>query len=333
MTIYDPAPGIRSIALRAFTAICGCLLCVVFDPPAHAAGSPPAASADANAMADRSAKAPASKKSFDIPAGDAFTTLKRFFTQSGEQLIYKADSLERVKTNAVKGEFTAREALDRMLAQTGLAVKEDDKTGSLAIMPAAKPNGASGSASPTHENSASAKKKTEPVKSTKNPIAVLAGWLALALAPGHTLSAADGSAAGASTAGAITGSLAGRVVDRDGGIGLPGAQVTLANIGLVTSSDRQGDFVLTGVPSGHHTLHVSYVGRSPVTQAVTVAAGDRTAVRVALGGIETVQLDAFVVTGIVEGASRALNQQRTAPNLQNIVSADAIGQFPDPNLA
>src|SRR5262245_44956918 len=34
-----------------------------------------------------------------------------------------------------------------------------------------------------------------------------------------------------------------------------------------------------------------------------------------------------------EADERALNQQRTAPNIMNIVSADQIGRFPDPNAA
>ncbi|MBL7537616.1 TonB-dependent receptor plug domain-containing protein, partial [Escherichia coli] len=43
----------------------------------------------------------------------------------------------------------------------------------------------------------------------------------------------------------------------------------------------------------------------------------------------------IVVTGasIVDNTARALNQQRQADNTVSIVSADAIGRFPDPNIA
>ena len=70
---------------------------------------------------------------FDISAGDAFTTLRQFSLQSGEQLIYQADSLEGVRTDAVRGSYTSREALGRMLVRTALAVTQDARTGTLAI--------------------------------------------------------------------------------------------------------------------------------------------------------------------------------------------------------
>lgn len=87
--------------------------------------------------AAESAAAPARGKEetrrFDISAGDAFTTLRQFSVQSGEQLIYRADSLEGVRTDAVRGRYTSREALGRMLVRTSLAVTQDARTGTLAI--------------------------------------------------------------------------------------------------------------------------------------------------------------------------------------------------------
>jgi iron complex outermembrane receptor protein len=58
------------------------------------------------------------KKSFDIPAGDAPATLKQFSLQAEGRLLYAAAAVEGVKTGAVKGEFTVRQALDKMLADT-----------------------------------------------------------------------------------------------------------------------------------------------------------------------------------------------------------------------
>ena len=84
--------------------------------------------------------AEAAKKSFDLPAGDAATTLKVFTQQSGEQIVYPVEQMRGVKTNAVKGEFATRDALDRMLDKTGLAVVQDEKTGALAIRRDSDPN-------------------------------------------------------------------------------------------------------------------------------------------------------------------------------------------------
>lgn len=89
-----------------------------------------------------SAAADAGKKSYDLPAGDATATLKQFSAQSGEQIVYPVAQVTGAKTNAVSGDLTAREALDRMVAGTDLVVVQDEKTGALAVKRAAGPNGA-----------------------------------------------------------------------------------------------------------------------------------------------------------------------------------------------
>lgn len=95
-------------------------------------------------------------REFDLAAGDIFAALKQFTSQSGEQLIYRVDSLEGVKTAAVRGRFTPREALGRMLDRTNLVVTRDERTGTLAIRPGAE------SRDPTSPPSASAVKKKSP---------------------------------------------------------------------------------------------------------------------------------------------------------------------------
>lgn len=73
------------------------------------------------------------KKPYNVPPGDAATTLKQFSEQSGEQIVYPVDSVRGFQTKAVKGDLTSRSALDTMLAGTGLAVVSDEKTGAFAI--------------------------------------------------------------------------------------------------------------------------------------------------------------------------------------------------------
>ncbi len=72
-------------------------------------------------------------KSFDVPAGDAIATLKAAAKQGGVEIMFPADSVQGIRTNAVKGEFVPREALKRMVANTGLIVVQDEKTGALAV--------------------------------------------------------------------------------------------------------------------------------------------------------------------------------------------------------
>lgn len=73
------------------------------------------------------------KRNFSVPADEATRALKQFAAQSGEQLLYSPDDVAKVKTLAVEGEFTPREALEKMLAGTPLVVVQDKATGALAV--------------------------------------------------------------------------------------------------------------------------------------------------------------------------------------------------------
>ncbi len=77
--------------------------------------------------------AEAGRKAFDVPTGAAATTLKQFSTQAGGHLLYSADAVAGVTTNAVKGEFVPHEALDQMLEGTRLVGKRDAATGALSV--------------------------------------------------------------------------------------------------------------------------------------------------------------------------------------------------------
>lgn len=141
---------------------------------------------------------------------------------------------------------------------------------------------------------------------------------ALALLP-HSLAAQ-------STPGAV----AGRVIDANTRSALPGVEVRAG--ASTTISARDGSFRLSGLPAGEQVMVFSYLGYESVSRTVAVEAGQSTAMEVALGS-EVLQLPAFRIEGAREGQARAINQQKASPNLKNIVSADAIGNFPDKNVA
>lgn len=68
---------------------------------------------------------------FDVPAGDATATLRAFAQQAKREIVFPP--MTGVRTNAVKGEFTVKVALDRMLAGTDLVVFEDQKSGAIVV--------------------------------------------------------------------------------------------------------------------------------------------------------------------------------------------------------
>ncbi len=72
-------------------------------------------------------------KAFNVPAGDAAMTLKQAAQQGGVEIVFPAPTVRGVQTSAVKGDYTAREALNRMLAGTELVLVQDEKSGALSI--------------------------------------------------------------------------------------------------------------------------------------------------------------------------------------------------------
>jgi len=73
------------------------------------------------------------KHDYAIPAGPAENTLRMFAEQAGTQFVFSSDKVKGVRTNALKGEYTPRVALNLLVAGTELRVVEDDVTGALTV--------------------------------------------------------------------------------------------------------------------------------------------------------------------------------------------------------
>ena len=129
-----------------------------------------------------------------------------------------------------------------------------------------------------------------------------------------------------------SGSIFGRISDTNSKLTLSGARVSVVGTSLEAFSDQQGNYALASVPAGPATVNISYVGYPTQTLQVTVVSGQAVRLDSAFAA-EVVKLNAFVITGSVVGTARAINEQRSAPALTDIVASDAIGQLPDKNVA
>ena len=137
----------------------------------------------------------AAKRHYQFSAGDAAITLRQFVEQSGEQVIYLVQKVRGVKTNEVKGEYTAREVLDRLVANTCLVVVEDAKTGALTVTVVANPKKHPGPAAPASEpNQNSSSQPPSTSMKRKNLLAVFLSSIAFA-APAPAASALSESSA------------------------------------------------------------------------------------------------------------------------------------------
>ena len=133
---------------------------------------------------------------------------------------------------------------------------------------------------------------------------------------------------------ATTGNVSGRVLDGRVGDPLPGALIRVEDTGRQTVSDSAGRFHLARLPAGELTLVVGFLGRLTVRTPVNVLAGQTVTFDVEL--VDELVLEESVIvraSAIGDADARALNQQKTAPNITNVVSADQLGRFPDANAA
>lgn len=124
--------------------------------------------------------------------------------------------------------------------------------------------------------------------------------------------------------------ISGYVYD-DAGSALPGARVSVADHAFEATTDLQGGFSIAAPEGDEIDITIEYLGRPSVTQTVLRSQRGQpikiVLPRASSGG-------EIVVTGaLLDSTARALNQQRQADNTVTVLSADAIGRFPDPNIA
>lgn len=144
---------------------------------------------------------------------------------------------------------------------------------------------------------------------------------------------------------AATGNIEGRVSNANTGRYLNNARVTVVATKQSVFTDEFGQYRLNNVPAGDTELAVFFTGLDPKRVTVKVGAGASVqqnvvlanASRLAERGVgvpegDVVMLDKFVVEAKEQdGDAIAINEQRFAPNLKNVVAADAFGDVTEGN--
>jgi TonB-dependent receptor len=127
------------------------------------------------------------------------------------------------------------------------------------------------------------------------------------------------------------GNLRGSIKDREGNA-LPGASVAVKGSTLGAASNINGEYVLQGISAGNIDVVVNYLGFKAISKNIKIESG-KTLVENFIMDDAAYSIGDVVVSAVVEGQQRALNQQKMADNLMQVVSADQMGKFPDPNVA
>jgi TonB-dependent receptor len=134
---------------------------------------------------------------------------------------------------------------------------------------------------------------------------------------------------------AVAQTVTGEVTDESKRVPFKGALVSIEGVQRSTSTDDRGRFRLTNVPAGSHTLVISYVGAADTRVPITVSADGLAMGQVVIGATaaEATSVEEVLIVGQAAAVAGALNQERAADNLVSVLDSDAMGQFPDQNVA
>jgi len=128
----------------------------------------------------------------------------------------------------------------------------------------------------------------------------------------------------------FAGTLIGTVVDASGTRGLQGAEVELVELGRRMAVAPDGSYRFVDVPEGNYTLRSRYVGTADSTISVRVTQDGTTRTDIALG---SEQIEGVLVIGQLANLSSSISRQRAADGVSTVLTRDAVGQFPDQNVA
>jgi len=127
------------------------------------------------------------------------------------------------------------------------------------------------------------------------------------------------------------GTITGSVTDTARGA-LPGARVELQPNGQSVVSNGQGQVTILDLAPGSYKLTVSYVGFAPFATDVTVSTGGVAHVNAVLQ--IGMQNEAVTVRGDRErGEVEAINIEKTADNIVQVLPAEVITSLPNTNIA
>ena len=127
---------------------------------------------------------------------------------------------------------------------------------------------------------------------------------------------------------AFASDIVGTVTDATNTRALQSAEVRIVELGRVAEAGRDGSFRFVDVPAGTYTLEARYSGAEPRTQSVTVPDSGNATANIVLGTDGSI-----LVIGQAANLASSLSRQRAADGVESVLTRDAIGQFPDQNVA
>ncbi len=129
---------------------------------------------------------------------------------------------------------------------------------------------------------------------------------------------------------AIAGDVTGVVIDETDTIALQSAVVRIPELGRQVVTERDGSYRITDVPAGTYTIEARFVGVPSESQTIEVTEDGSVTANFMLGGEGAASI---LVYGQRANQSNALAREYASDTVTDVLTRDAIGQFPDQNVA
>jgi TonB-dependent receptor len=129
------------------------------------------------------------------------------------------------------------------------------------------------------------------------------------------------------------GVLAGRISDSTGIRALGGAQIRILENNRVTEAASDGSFRFPDLDAGRYTVRATYAGAQAGELTIDVPADGVADAGIALEPAAAAGLESVLVMGQQATLASSISRQKASDTVENVLSRDAIGQFPDQNVA
>ena len=131
---------------------------------------------------------------------------------------------------------------------------------------------------------------------------------------------------------AMASTITGVVADSSGVRPLQGAELLIPSLGRTATADNAGRFRFSDLQAGTYDVVARFAGATEQTQSVTV--GDDGVVQIAFAmSAEGTAIENILVLGQQATLLSAIARQRSSDTVTTVLTRDAIGQFPDQNVA
>ncbi|HTW78278.1 MAG TPA: carboxypeptidase regulatory-like domain-containing protein, partial [Terracidiphilus sp.] len=128
-------------------------------------------------------------------------------------------------------------------------------------------------------------------------------------------------------------SIIGHVADVSKAV-IQGARVVVMPGNIVTMTNSAGEFTVSGLAPGSYAIAITATGFSPLTQSVTLAAGQAETLSAVLEvGSASEQVVVNAGAGPIQTTTQAINEEITSANIVNVMPLTEIEALPNANIA